>query len=501
MPRAYILCFTALRWPSMRVVQHTLAHGWFALALFTLASLLCLGQASVAFADPLPPSVAKAIEQAGIAPKNVALFAQRIDQAAPVLSHNATQAMNPASVMKLVTSYAGLSMLGADYRWKTEFLVDTMPVNGRLKGNLYIRGHGDPSLDSRTLWRLLGELKQQGIHTIQGNVVIDDSLFAPTQTDPFAFDGEGWRAYNATAHATLLDQRATSIGFNTREGQVQVTVFPRPPTLQIQNHLRAESRPCDHWREQIRYEVSTQGKQTVLALYGSFSSECGERFLDLTLYNQTQQWAQQFKPLWSQWGGALKGQIIAGSTPEQALVFKTHRSESLATVMRDLNKYSQNLMARQLLLSLALEQGHTPANEQNAAETIHQWLTEQQLQDTQLVVDNGAGLSRQSQLTAAWLAKLLIHAYQSPTMPEFVSSLPVYAQDGTLARRAKTSPLAGRAHLKSGSIEGVNALAGYILDANQHTWAVVWLVNDSHAAASADAQEAFLHWVFQATPQ
>lgn len=450
-----------------------------------------------AYADPIPESIDKLLKNANISSNHVAIFAQRLDQPSPALSINANQAMNPASVMKLVTSYAGLSILGPEYRWKTDFLSDNHPVNGRLNGNLYIRGHGDPSLDNRSLWRLLGELRQQGVQAIQGNIIIDDSQFAPTQNDAFAFDGQGYRAYNATANATMIDQRATSIGFRVMDNRVQVTVFPKPTTLVVENHLRVDERPCDNWRDQLQYDISTAGKITTLAFRGAFSAQCGERFLDLSVLSPSQQWESLFKLLWSQWGGKFNGKVTIGLTPANAILLKTHESEPLSSVIHDVNKYSQNLMARQLLLSLALEQGTTPATEDAAAEIVNQWLTQRNLADDAFIIDNGAGLSRKNRLSAQWLGKLLIDAYQSPYMPEFVASLPIYAKDGTLARRPKNSPLKGRAHLKTGSVEGVNALAGYVIDQQGQTWVIVWLVNDDQAHNSVAAQEQLLNWVYQ----
>lgn len=456
--------------------------------------MMCL--CTHANAESPPQEVAILLKNANISLDHVAMFAQRLNQPTPTLSVNARQAMNPASVMKLVTTYAGLSILGPEYRWKTEFLSDNNPINGRLKGNLYIRGHGDPSLDSQTLWRLLGELRQQGIQTIQGNIIIDDSLFSPAQTDAFSFDGAGYRAYNATANATMIDQRATSVGFRVIDNRVQITVFPKPTTLAIENHLRVDQGPCENWRDQLQYDI-TEGKTTTIAFRGVFSAQCGDRFLDLSVLTPTQQWQSLFKLLWSQWGGKFNGNVTVGLTPASALLLKTHESEPLANVLRDINKYSQNLMARQLLLSIALEQGKLPATEEAAAEVVNQWLAQQNLADNTFIIDNGAGLSRKNRLSAEWLGKLLIHAHQSPFMPEFVASLPIYAKDGTLARRSKESPLAGRAHLKSGSLEGVNALAGYVIDQQGQTWAIVWLVNDENAHKSVAAQEQFLNWVTQ----
>lgn len=154
-------------------------------------------------------------------------------------------------------------------------------------------------------------------------------------------------------------------------------------------------------------------------------------------------------------------------------------------------------MARQLLLTIAAEKVGMPATEQKGEQAIHAWLTSKGLKFNELVIENGSGLSRIERISAAHLGQLLMNAYVSPAMPELMASLPILALDGTIKKRLNDSPSAARAHLKTGSIEGVSAIAGYVLDANNHRHVLVMMVNHPKAAASKSAQDALIEWVHQ----
>lgn len=154
-------------------------------------------------------------------------------------------------------------------------------------------------------------------------------------------------------------------------------------------------------------------------------------------------------------------------------------------------------MARQLLLTIAAEKNVLPATESKGADAIKTWLNGKGLNFNELIIENGSGLSRVERISAAHLGQLLVSTYQSPVMPEFMASLSILSQDGTVQKRIKDAPVSGRAHLKTGSLDGVSAIAGYVLDANSHRHVLVMLVNHANAAASKNAQDALINWVHQ----
>lgn len=153
-------------------------------------------------------------------------------------------------------------------------------------------------------------------------------------------------------------------------------------------------------------------------------------------------------------------------------------------------------MARQLLLTIAAEQHNQPASEVKGMLAVKSWLAEKGRNTDSLVIENGSGLSRIERVTANDLGQLLIDAYHGPTMPELMSSLPILSLDGTLTQRLRDMPVSAMAHMKTGSIKDVSAIAGYILDEKKHRHVVIMLVNDTKAYASKDAQDALINWVY-----
>lgn len=470
----------ALHLPRFRLIPFFLPR---LLSLFLLAPTL-------AHSAALPPTVDKALRDAGIAPQDTAIVVRNTETGAALLSHNPRQAMNPASTMKLLTTYAGLELLGPAYRWKTEALGEAAPVAGRLAGNLYLRGSGNPKLTLEQFWLLLRQLRARGVAEITGDLVLDRSAFAVPAHDPAAFDNEPLRPYNAGPDALLVNLKSVQLTLQPDAEHHAVVVLAETPSegLRIDNRLSLGEERCGDWREKFRVTVSGEA----IALAGSFPAACGEKALHLSPWPADMQVDRLFRALWSELGGTLRGQVRAGLAPGAAAVLATQESPPLAEVVRDINKYSNNVMARQLFLSLAAER---PATPEGARRRVAEWLAGKSLQLPELVVDNGSGLSRAERISAAGLGDLLLAAWRSPVMPELMASLPLAGVDGTLKKRLGDSPAAGRAHLKTGYLEGVRALAGYVLDGSGKRWVVVCLINSPRAQAGKPAMDALLRWV------
>jgi len=181
--------------------------------------------------------------------------------------------------------------------------------------------------------------------------------------------------------------------------------------------------------------------------------------------------------------------------PAQARMLTTGKSQSLSETVRDINKYSNNVMARQLFLTLGINSGTIPATTASATNSIKQWLSIKGLVVPELALENGSGLSRIERISAGNLGAILLSAYASPVMPELMASLPVAAVDGTLRKRLKSAEVAGQAHVKTGSLSGVRSIAGYVLDAQGNRVVVVFLVNHTNAFNAQPAMDTLLSWV------
>ncbi len=438
----------------------------------------------------LPSSVTAALKEAGIPLRSVGVVVHSVDADQALLRHNAQQPMNPASVMKLVTTYAALELLGPAYTWKTEALIETSPAAGQLNGNLYLRGSGDPRLALEQFWLLLRQLRVRGVSDIAGDLVLDRSAFALPAHDAAEFDNEPLRPYNAGPDALLVNLKSLRLTLQADLAQKAVSVIAETPSdeLRIVNQLKFVDDACGDWRERFKVAVNGQG----IELTGSFSAACGVKALHLSPWPADVQVERLFRALWRELGGTLRGKVREGLTPALARPLAVQESPALGEVVREINKYSNNVMARQVFLTLA---GERPATPDGARRRIRSWLEEKNLKLPELMLDNGSGLSRSERASADGLSQLLLAAWKSPVMPELMSSLPLAGVDGTLKKRLGNSAATGRAHLKTGYLEGVRAIAGYALDSSDKRWVVVFLINDPKSRLGKPAMDALLRWV------
>ena len=456
--------------------------------------LLLAGLCLTARADErLPPSVQQALRSAGIPPQAVAIAVQPLDQTRPALSHRAAAPLNPASLMKLLTTFAALETLGPAHTWRTEVLAATLPQDGVLRGNLYLRGSGDPKLTYDRLWLLLRELRGRGLRDIRGDLVLDRTAFAPSEHDPAAFDAKPLRPYNVGADALLFNFASVHLTLIPENGAVRLLAEPLPAGLAIVNRLRVtEGRHCGEWRDAL----TAQFAPGQLILSGDFPRVCGEKRWHLAGLPNGFLLQGVFARLWNELGGEFGGGYREGSVPANALPLAASESPALGELVRDINKFSNNVMAQQVFLAMGLKIG---AGETAAAEkALRDWLAHKGLDFPELVIDNGSGLSRRQRIAAGSLARLLVAAWASPVMPEFVASLPIAALDGTVRKKYNGNGFAGQAHLKTGSLEGVRGIAGYLLDRQGRRHVVVFMVNHAQAGNAQPAFDALLEWLWSA---
>ncbi|WP_435628128.1 D-alanyl-D-alanine carboxypeptidase/D-alanyl-D-alanine endopeptidase [Candidatus Ferrigenium straubiae] len=452
-----------------------------------------------ACAAALPATVTQALKQAGIPLSSVAIEVREAHAHRPLLNLNADRPMNPASTMKLLTTYAALDMLGPAYSWKTEAWLDGELKDGVLHGNLVLKGYGDPKFTLEQFWLWLRELRARGLHEIRGDLVLDRSFFELPPHDPAAFDNDPVRAYNVGPDALLLNFNTLRLRYLPNGNGMKVISEPPLEGVKLDNRLAPQSAPkasrngCDNWDDGVL--VQPDGDSVVLQ--GGYPGECGEREQHLSVMPHTRYVEAVFRALWQELGGALKGKQREGVAGGNAQLFSTHHSEPLSAVIRDINKFSNNVMARQLFLTLgaAAQEGATSTNLERSTRTVQGWLQKQQLDFPELALENGAGLSRSERISAAHLAQLLQHAAAHPYSAEFAASLPILGVDGSVKKRLRESAAASHAHLKTGTLEGVKTIAGYVRSQGGREWVVVFLINHPNAKYGQAAQDALVEWV------
>lgn len=461
---------------------------------------------------PLPPTVSAALTRAGVPASAFSTLVVPLNGTDDVrLRHRADASVNPASVMKLVTTYAAMDLLGPDFTWDTRFYTDGEIHQGLLRGNLYVRGGGDPKLVMERIQAAFVALQDQGVRVIAGDMVLDHSAFELPDTDPAAFDGEGLRPYNATPDALLLNFKSVVLTFQPDPVTGLARVMSEPPLagLAVDASVPLGKGACGDWRSglQARFDDAN-----AIRFSGRFPLSCGERVWPVAYQQPSSYAARTMEGLWRASGGAITGSVRSGLTPPKAKLLHQAQSLPLADIISDVNQWSNNVMAQQVFLTLgrlsptqvlsessladrlALQR---PARFERSREILASWWRRTfGLRHAAPVMDNGAGLSRSESLTPESLANLLRHAARHPQGERFVQSLSVAGVSGTTARMARSAQSAarGNAWLKTGTLRDVSGIAGYVNAANGERYVVVGFINHPNAPAARPALEALVEW-------
>jgi D-alanyl-D-alanine carboxypeptidase/D-alanyl-D-alanine-endopeptidase (penicillin-binding protein 4) len=461
-----------------------------------LCAFLLLAWCAAAHADPSrwPAALRSALADSGIAPAGAGLIVQEVDSPHSILEWNADRPFTPASTMKLLTTLAALDMLGPAYTWRTEVYTDGVVHDDTLDGNLVLKGYGDPELTLEKFWLLLRDVRARGIREIRGDVVTDRSFFALEATDPGQFDNDPTRAYNVLPDALLVNHKSVRLQFVPQEeaGGVHIIAAPDLPPITIINQLALGAGNCAFWPD----KPQILPEQARLVFTGVFPKGCGERVKSFSLLTPNEYLAALFQQTWAQLGGTLTGTVRDGALPDGARLLTTWESAPLGEVIRTINKFSNNVMARNVYLTLGLAADNPPVTTHTAERAVREWLQRNKLLTPELVLENGSGLSRVERISPRSLSSLLQFAWRSPSMPEYLASLPIAGVDGTLRQRLGGSPAAGRAHIKSGYLDGVRAIAGYVQDANGRMLVVVAMVNHPNAVNAQPFFDALTEWIW-----
>ena len=440
-----------------------------------------------------PAALHAALAGTGIPREAVALYVQEVDAQEPLLAWNGEQPMNPASTMKLVTTLAALELLGPAYAWRTEVFAQGILAGDTLHGDLALKGYGDPKLDLDRFTALLAELRARGLRDIRGDLILDRSHFQLEHTDPARFDDEPSRPYNVLPDALLLNYKSVRLQFvpEPESGTVRIHTTPALPQIQIANQLALGAASCSAMpdRPQVQMDVPR------LTFTGVFPRDCGEHSRHFALLAPDEYALSLFRQIWLGLGGSFSGGVRAQPVAPSAQRLLLAESAPLAEIVRDINKFSNNVMARQVFLTLSAA-AEPPGSTERSAAVVRAWLRAAGIDAPELVLENGAGLSRSERISAQSLARILLRGFASPLMPEYIASLPIVGVDGTLKRRLGASAAAGQAHLKTGYLSGVRAVAGYVRNRAGKWLAAVAVINHENAGGAQDFQDAFIEWAY-----
>ena len=481
--------------------------------------------AAPAFAQaPLPPEVVQALARAGVpvtavsmvvsplppppgtvtrVPEPVNPSGERNPAPAPAsmalppprLAWQADVPMNPASVMKLVTTYAGVDLLGPNHLWRTRVYTQGHIANGVLHGDLLIQGGGDPKLVLERLQELMRAIQDKGIRVIRGNILLDNSVFRLPAHDAAAFDDDPLRPYNAGPDGLLVNFKALVFHFKPEPKRRHARVEAEPPMagVKLPAAVPTSGGACGDWKTQLAIDFSDADAPR---FKGRYPARCGEQSWALAYPDPDGYAPRVIEGMWRAAGGRLSGQAKWRQQAVRGQPLVTGLSLPLGEIVRDINLYSNNVMAQQLFLTLSAA-GDGRGSFAESTNAFKRWWRGRFGLRTTPVIDNGSGLSREGRVSAAALVALLQQAAAGPNAEVFERSLPVAGVSGTmrhLAARSPGSEAIGNARLKTGSLRDVAAVAGYAWGRSGQVYAVVGLINDPNAGAARAALDRLVEW-------
>ena len=466
----------------------------------TLALLALMLSAAACAAPPpstphaaLPAAVQLALRAAGVPDDAMAAVALPLGHPDKAWSWRGQVPMQPASTMKLLTSIVALDRLGPNIRGSTEFRTAAALDSGVLQGDLVLKGGADPELGVPEFWALLVELRQAGVQTIQGDLVLDRSLFRPARMDIGVprFDDEPEFQYNVIPDALELAGNLLPLELRADANGLRASTVPPLAGIDfgVAGMAVTAAMPCKNW-DSLWKPVAVQriDGRIRIDLQGGFPADCVRR-TELQLIDRNDLAERLFRSLWLGLGGSWTGQVREAAAADGTRLLARRSSRPWGEVLRPMLKTSDNPVTRMLFLQLGvpfMADNPQASTADLAARDVRRWLAEHRIDDTGLVLDNGSGLSRSERITPLQLASMLAEAWKGPRAGDLMMGLPVAGVDGSV-RPLKDSPAAQWARLKPGTLRNVVALAGYVRDDRNRPWAVAMMINHDDAGKARPA--------------
>jgi len=444
--------------------------------------------------------VGKWLRQARAQGSQVGVEVRALSTGQPMLSLNADEPLNPASSIKILTTYAALLQLGDRYRWRTRFFLDGPLQAGTLDGDLVLAGGGDPKLVIEDLVAAMQSMQALGLTRIKGNLRLNNSLYAPPALQREVFDGQPTEPYNVWPDAAMLNFKSTKFVVSVAKREARLTFDPALAGVQVENQIKLIKGRCRYAANGLKIRERVGPSGPVLRVSGRYSRSCGQTEAFHAVLDHVRFSDALFRDAWQQLGGQWSGRAVRDTeklddTRQPWFVWVSPRT--LADVITDINKFSNNVMTRQLMLQLAAEGREPTISEAAARRVVTTTLKLNGLALPGLIVDNGSGLSRRARVTAGGLNDVLSHAALSDYEVTFRESLPVVAVDGTMRRRLRSHPVAGQAWIKTGSLAGVRSMAGYVYSSTGNWYAATMIINGKGARKTRSVQDELIKWVFE----
>lgn len=462
------------------------------------AVLALLAACASAQTRQLPAALAQMLSKQRQMEGDVAIHVVPVEGGPVLASLNAHVPMNPASTMKVLTSYAALSSLGPNYRWRTGIHLNGRLDGDVLHGDLVIKGGGDPKLVIEDLNELVARIRAKGLRVIRGDLLLDDSVYDLDDRSVEQFDGDPYQPYNVRPFGVLMNFKAVRFVMKPVNGGVDVAIDPPLADVELDVAVKPAPGRCRWGAGGLSIRVGGTQYKPLIRVEGPYSTACGEQSTFVAVLTHRQFVHSLFKAAWLAAGGEWvqgRTEIVRGAA-KGAPWLEWVSPRTLADVVQDINKFSNNVMTRQVLLQATTEADRQPATVERVRIWLRRWYGAMNIDLPELIIDNGSGLSRQERISARGMASVLMSIAKSPLGETLRLSLPQVGIDGTMRNRLVSDPLAGRAWMKTGSLDNVRTIAGYLDAASGRRYVVVMLVNGDRAVHSQPAQDALLRWVY-----
>ena len=424
----------------------------------------------------LPSGIDNIIKRSGISKNDISIYIKGAGSSSrEIASLNANKTRTPASVIKVMSTYAAVLQLGFGYRWPTQFYTTGRLENGVLQGNLLVKGFGDPTLSAKNLESIVAKIKAKGIQKITGNIIIDRSYFAVGTKNNSGFDKHTYSPYNAMPDAMMFNERISTICITPNKNDVHKKVVDG--SYIIKNNLQRVNKPCRGRYSWPVIKIDNSSTRPEVLLHGKISKKCGTRNICKVITKPYKSFYYALRDILNKAGISVGGTMYLQKIPQNADILFTHYSKSLEKIISKTAKKSNNLYARHLLLFLGAKMYGAPATLAKGREAVEYILRSKgALGEGMLSIDNGCGLSRTAKLNAKLLAGMYDNAYKRYGI-RWIKTLSVAGVDGTIKRRFRGTVVRNRAWMKTGTLKHVKNIGGYVKGRSGKLYTVVILVN------------------------
>jgi len=444
----------------------------------------------------LPQVINEEIRKSGIAKKDISIYIKEAgkNNGKVIASLNAHKTRTPASVIKVFTIYAAVLKLGFDYRWPTTFYTTGILQNGVLQGDLLIKGFGDPTLHDEDLEKIVSTIRDEGIRQVKGDIVIDRSYFKVGNKDSSNFDKYLYSAYNAMPDAMMFNERVSTISVIPNKNEVYKKNVDE--SYKVVNQLKHVNKPCKGKYSWPGVKIDKSEVVPTVLLKGKISKRCGKRNICKVITKPYKSFYYALRDRLHDEGVIIEGNLQLRKIPQNATELFTHYSDTLEEIVSETAKKSNNLYARHLMLLLGAKLYGAPATLKKGRDAIVYILDSRgALGKGTLMVDNGSGLSRTSKMNAKLLAQIYDDAYDRYGT-RWMEILSIAGVDGTIKRRFKNTVVKKHAWMKTGTLNRVKNIGGYVKNRAGKLYTVVILINSVRARYhGAKLQNEIMEWL------